>query len=385
MSPHLPQFTNISRIYPFTHTPIECYFNTSPRDFVIKEIPLYEPSGSGEHLLLYVRKKGLSTFELLNILSSSLGCRVRDIGYAGLKDKAATSYQYLSIHRSLQNRLESALPHLHSQHIKILTITPHNHKLKIGHLKGNSFFMRLKKVSSNNATKLHSTLELLAHSGFPNYFGNQRFGKEGDNFQSGKAISEHKLTLKNKKISNFLISSYQSHLFNAWLSSRIQLAQILRSFKPNEVLRALQSPNFPTLHTFAKSCTPQLIKTLQSQKQPFVILQGDIMCHYPFGKNFVCDDTLIESTRFLQKDIAPTGALCGTKFTHSKCLAYDIEEQFLDSQIKANGTRRYAWVWAENIEGRYIPQEAHFELHFHLPKGSYATIFLESLLSTHNC
>lgn len=109
------------------------------------------------------------------------------------------------------------------------------------------------------------------------------------------------------------------------------------------------------------------------------------MCHYPFGKNFVCDDTLIESTRFLQKDIAPTGALCGTKFTHSKCLAYDIEEQFLDSQIKANGTRRYAWVWAENIEGRYIPQEAHFELHFHLPKGSYATIFLESLLSTHNC
>ncbi len=353
MSPHLPQLTNISRIYPFTHTPIECHFNTSPRDFVIKEIPLYEPSGSGEHLLLYVRKKGLSTFELLNILSSSLGCRVRDIGYAGLKDKAATSYQYLSIHRSLQNRLESALPHLHSQHIKILTITPHNHKLKIGHLKGNSFFMRLKKVSSNNATKLHSTLELLAYSGFPNYFGNQRFGKEGD--------------------------------FNAWLSSRIQLTQILRSFKPNEVLRALQSPNFPTLHTFAKSCTPQLIKTLQSQKQPFVILQGDIMCHYPFGKNFVCNDTLIESTRFLQKDIAPTGALCGTKFTHSKCLAYDIEEQFLDSQIKANGTRRYAWVWAENIEGRYIPQEAHFELHFSLPKGSYATIFLESLLSTHNC
>ncbi|MCX2717525.1 tRNA pseudouridine(13) synthase TruD [Helicobacter sp. MIT 21-1697] len=384
MSLHSHTFENTFRIYPFTHTPIECHFNASPRDFVIKEMPLYEPSGSGEHLLLYVRKKGLSTFELLKILSNTLGCRVRDIGYAGLKDKAATSYQYLSIPRSLHNRIESALSYLSTQHIKILTLTPHNHKLKIGHLKGNSFFIRLKKVSPNNATKLHSILGLLAQSGFPNYFGNQRFGKEGDNFQSGKAISEHKLTLKNKKISNFLISSYQSHLFNAWLSSRIQLTQILRSFKPNEVLQALQSPNFPALHTFAHSCTSKLIQSLQSQKQPFVILQGDIMCHYPFGKNFVCEDTAIESTRFLQKHIAPTGALCGTKFTHSEHLAFDIEKQFLDLHIQANGTRRYAWVWAEDIEGQYIPQEAHFELHFYLPKGSYATIFLESLLGNHS-
>ena len=371
-----------ARFYPFTHSPLQCHFNASSRDFVVKEIPLYEPSGNGEHLLIYVRKKGLSTFEMLELFSQILGIKVRDIGYAGLKDKAATTYQYISIPRSLESRLNLISPILQEHNIKILNLHAHNNKLKIGHLKGNEFFMRLKKLLPHNATKLESTLELIAQSGFPNYFGDQRFGKEGDNFQSGKAIIQNSLKIKNKKMSNFLISSYQSHLFNAWLKTRLQFSQILHSFSPNEVLNALAQDDFKALHS--PHYTPNLIKTLQKQKQHFVLLSGDVMCHYPYGKNFICEDEMLESQRFILKNTAPTGALFGLKLTHAQHLAKDIESHFLDSAIKANGTRRYAWVWAEQIKGKYIAEKAQYELQFYLPKGSYATIFLESLLGQQN-
>ena len=371
----------MSRLYPFSHSPIECHFNSSPRDFVVKEIPLYEPSGSGEHCLVYVRKKGLSTFELLNLLSQVLGCKVRDIGYAGLKDKSAMTYQYISIHRSLRPKLESAAVFLEQKQVKILNIAYHHNKLKVGHLKGNHFFMRLKKCLSLSATKIESVLASLSQSGFPNYFGDQRFGKDGNNFQSGRALAHKKEHIKNKKMSNFLISSYQSHLFNEWLNARINLSQILHHFSVSEAQKALQDSKIPTFRALAQECSAQVLGDLQNQKQHFILLNGDIMCHYPFGKAFICEEPSSESTRFIQRDIAPTGALCGTKLTYAQGLSALCENLYIDTQIKASGSRRYAWVWAEDIQSEYIAQKAHFELCFSLPKGSYATIFLESLLN----
>ncbi|TLD81705.1 tRNA pseudouridine(13) synthase TruD [Helicobacter sp. MIT 05-5293] len=366
-----------NRIYPFTHTPISCYFNPSMRDFVVKEIPLYEFSGKGEHLIVFVRKKGLSTFELLKILSRTLGCKERDIGYAGLKDKAATTYQYISIHQSLESKLQSALDNLESLQIKILNCTRHDNKLKIGHLKGNAFFVRLKKVLPVQQAQLQSTLQILSTHGFPNFFGAQRFGKDGNNHHIGKDIHLHKEHLRNKKLSSFLISSYQSYLFNQWLNTRITLTKILNAFSPKEVLQSLKHSDLSPLD--ALPLTLEMIKSLQSQPSIFKILQGDLMCHYPFGKTFEAKELETESLRFKDRLIAPTGAICGQKLTPSSSLAYTLEEPFLDS-IKANGSRRYAWVWAENIESQYIKQNAHFELSFTLPKGSYATIFLEALL-----
>lgn len=374
------RLSNPKRLYPFTHSSIQCYFKPSARDFAIKEVPLYDASGSGEHLLIYVRKKGLSTFELLHILSSALGCKVRDIGYAGLKDKAAISHQYLSVHRSKLGALESALAFLESQQIKILSITPHNNKLKMGHLKGNHFFVRLKKVSPTSALKLQTTLEVLIKSGFPNYFGFQRFGKDGDNHKQGEAIAKRKMLFRNKKIGQFLISSYQSVLFNAWLASRVQLSQILKGFTPKEALEALKHPSLPYLNPIAHLFSLEILKILQKQPQIFTLLPGEVLCHFPFGKTFICEDVSIESTRFYSKDIAPMGALCGAKLLSAQNLALAFENQFLDSEVNANGVRRYAWVWAEDVQSKYIEQKAHFELQFFLPKGVYATTFLEALL-----
>ena len=85
------------RLYPLSHAPIHFHFRQTPADFVVTEIPLYDFSGEGEHLILKVRKKALTTWQMLETLSSHLGIRVRDIGYAGLKDRDAMTVQYISL------------------------------------------------------------------------------------------------------------------------------------------------------------------------------------------------------------------------------------------------------------------------------------------------
>ena len=125
-----------------THAPINAHFSKNASDFVVREIPLYEFSGNGEHLVMQIQKKGLSTSEALSILASATGAKVRDFGYAGLKDKEGMTTQYISIPAKFQ----SAISSFSNENIKILNATRHNNKLRIGHLKANHFFIRLKKV-----------------------------------------------------------------------------------------------------------------------------------------------------------------------------------------------------------------------------------------------
>ena len=82
--------------------------------------------------------------------------------------------------------------------------------------------------------------------------------------------------------------------------------------------------------------------------------------------------------RFIQKDIAPTGLLCGKRAKHSTLYAREIEKSF-DEEINADGQRRYAWVFPDEISGNYKSQEAWYEFNFFLPKGSYATVLLEEI------
>lgn len=407
-----------------SHFGIDFYFNKSPRTFVVEEIPLYSFSGSGEHLILKIRKKGLSTLEMLNIISKNLNIKKSEIGYAGLKDKEALSIQYISINKKLAKDIEK----LDLPNIKILDSTYHNNKIKLGHLKGNKFYICIKKLNAINAKKISEVCKILAKDGMPNYFGFQRFGKFGDNYKEGRAILEGKLKLRDKKISKFLISAYQSYLFNSWLSKRIELSRIIESFSIPEASRLLKLES-------------SYIKELKSQRHFFKILRGDVMGHYPNGKLFYAQDsveskidssmqdsinldsralessldfasldsinsinldltpqdsTLLDSTsldsknatldiapldlRFYNHSIAPTGLLCGGKALRARDLALEIEREFIDENLKGEiGDRRFAWVFIENLEFRYKSEVANGEFNFYLPKGSYASTFLEIL------
>ncbi len=89
-----------------------------PEDFLVEEIPLYEPSGEGEHLYLMIEKRGLSTFDLLNIVARHFDVQKKSIGYAGLKDKHAITRQMISVH--LPGKDESAFRSLDGNRITVL-------------------------------------------------------------------------------------------------------------------------------------------------------------------------------------------------------------------------------------------------------------------------
>lgn len=368
------------KLFHLTHSPIECYFHPSVRDFVVREIPLYEASGAGEHLMIFVRKKELSTFEMVEILSNVLGIKSAQIGYAGLKDKHATTYQYLSIPRAFESRLSACSTILNERGIKVLECRVHTNKLRVGHLKGNNFFMRLKKLTPIEAQKAINALEILKVSGFANYFGNQRFGKDGQNYQEGEKILENLRITRDKKIARFLLSAYQSHLFNLWLLERMRLNKMIESCSPRELVSS--AGGYGVLDSVL--CDERVVRELKAQEQFFKLLRGDVAVHYPYGKAFVLDDVRAESTRFIQRQISPSGALCGKKLLSAQDVALEIERVFVDSRLREVGSRRYAWVWAQDVAYTYKPEVAQMELSFSLPKGSYATIFLETLKNAHH-
>ncbi len=347
-------------IYPL-NVKNEFVFNSSPRDFTVEEIPLYEFTGEGEHLVLQVRKKELTTWEMLDVISNHVGIRRRDMGYAGLKDKHAMTIQYISLPAKFEEKLK-AFSH---DKIKILSMVLHNNKIRVGHLKGNRFKIRLKKVLGVQKDKLDSVLKWIDENGVPNYFGNQRFGTDGNNWEDGKKLIEGSLKIRDRKTKEFLMGAYQSYLFNQWLSKRMELSHLLEKFTEAETEQVLNLPKGS-------------LKGTKSQPNFFKLVEGDVMMHYPYGRLFTVENLEEEAKRFAEKDIAPAGLLPGKKTKRAEGTAGLIESPFAE-EINLNGARRYAWIQVTDIKKTYIEEKAHYELSFVLPKGSYATNVLDVL------
>ena len=344
------------------HSKIDVVFKQNKDDFVVTEIPLYEFLGEGEHLVLKIRKKDLATWDAIEILAKFLNCSSRDFGYAGLKDKNAMTVQSISVHRKYEEKLKS----FQHENLKILETTYHNNKIKVGHLKGNKFFIRLKRVGAIEKRKIEEALGLIVTNGIPNYFGFQRFGIDGDNYKKGKDIIDGKLKEKRRNLKQMYINAYQSYLFNSWLSKRIEISKLIEAFEPKEICEKLNLPL-------------DEVKRAKKQPHPFKILTGDLLSHYPFGKIFIIDDLETESQKFFEKDRVPTGLLCGKRVKKSEGLAYEIEKDF-EVQMSEDGARRFAFVFPENLQSNYKEDKNHMELSFYLPKGSYATELIAEIL-----
>ena len=339
----------------YSHAPINLHFNKNSENFFVEEIPLYPFAHTGEWLMLKIRKKDATTNDVIKELSR-LGINKKDIGYAGLKDKDALTVQWISVPRKFREEINKFS---HSK-IKIVEQDLHRNKLKIGHLKGNKFFVRFKKVLPVDAKKIERVLIDIKKYGIPNFFGYQRFGKYGDNFEQAKEFIYGDKYIKDKRLQKLLISAYQSKLFNDWLMERIKLSNI---FELNE--NELKQLGY----------NKETIKFIKKQKHPFKLLLGDVMCHYPFGKNFYLEN--IEDTeRFYNKEIVPTGLMPGKKVLRAKENAWEIEKKY-DEIIHAHGERRSAWIFPEILEKNYIKDKAWYEFSFILPKGSYATVMIE--------
>ncbi len=163
--------------------PIGGEVRSEPADFEVEEVPLYEPTGEGEHLYLWIEKRGIPTDEAVRRIASRLGVKRSGIGHAGLKDARAVTRQRLSVFRA---RPEDAAK-VEDEQLRVLDARLHRNKLKVGHLQGNRFRIVIRGAGADEATA-RSGLERLATTGVANYVGLQRFGSDRTTHRLGQAL-----------------------------------------------------------------------------------------------------------------------------------------------------------------------------------------------------
>ncbi len=354
---------NHIKTYAYTHTPLSFDFKQTVERFFVEEIPLYTFSGTGNFLILKIKKTDMSTWKLITVLAKATGLTEREIGYAGLKDKSATTIQYISIPKQAKSQLDKNLT---TERIEILERTYNKAPLKIGHLKGNSFSIVLHNMNEKDAKFFNTTAKKMQKEGIPNYYGYQRFGEDSLSYLQGKEIAHSGKRLKGSK-EKLLVSAYQSYLYNKWLGQRVKLSAIIASNNPQSAAKKLQYPL-------------ELVKVLAQQKQFFKLFIGDVLMPYPYGKPSYVKEMQVSAQHFAQQKVSPTGLLCGDKALRAQSDARYLEEAYDDDELYTlKGNRRFAWIWPKNVETKYNPDTKRLTVEFYLPKGAYATTFLEEI------
>lgn len=328
-----------------THIPgIGGKMKEEPEDFVVEEVAAYELSGEGEHCFMRTRRKGQATRDLVRGVADVLGCTPGEVGYAGLKDRHAVCTQWLSVPAAGASA-STVADKLRAEGLTVDGESLHGNKLRIGHLLGNRFDVLLKGVAGDAAVHARAVFDELAPQGFANFYGEQRFGRDGENAQLGLDVLVRKRRMQ-KWRRQFLLSSLQSALFNAWLHERIAGG----SFD--------------------------------------VLLPGDIAKKRDTGGLFDATDAEEDVQRFADGLITYTGPMFGSKMREASGAAGDLESRILDESgltrdgLRAgrlSGTRRPARVVPEDVEIQSEAGGRDLRLRFFLPKGAYATVILNEL------
>lgn len=319
-------------------------FKATPEDFEVEELPAYLPSGEGEHLFLWVEKVGRDTQEVVRALAAALALPEQEIGHAGLKDRHAKTFQYLSV----PARCAPKLTDFSLEGVTLHRPTRHGNKLRPGHLVGNRFTLRLHDVQDVGA--LRASLEVLEARGLPNAFGAQRFGRGGDNALQGlRLLTGERLAKRPSRFERKLfLSALQSELFNRALIARMEADALDRAL-PGDVLRKEES-----------------------------------------GGLFVCEDATVDQPRVEAWEVSATGPIFGPKMRAPTGAVAEQESALLASvglsaevfqrgRGETEGTRRpyrvrLGDVRCEDLGGGGV------RLAFSLPSGSYATEVLRELL-----
>ncbi|MHA6312440.1 tRNA pseudouridine(13) synthase TruD [Pantoea sp. S-LA4] len=190
----------------------------NPEDFVVVEDLGYGADGEGEHLLVRIRKVGANTRFVAEALAKYLGIHQRDMSYAGMKDRHAVTEQTLCF------RLPgNAMPDLRGfalEGVEILEVARHKRKLRIGALAGNAFRLVIRQISDRDAVE--TRLTQIRDAGVPNYFGEQRFGRNGNNLIMAEKWARNEIVMRDRNKRSLLLSAARSALFNQVTSARLQ-------------------------------------------------------------------------------------------------------------------------------------------------------------------
>ncbi len=392
-----------------------------PDDFLVEEQPLYEPSGSGEHLYLCVQKRGLATVEAARRFAQAFGVKPGHISYAGLKDKFAVTRQLLSVHlpKADPAREADAIAHASSDQLQVLWAARHGNKLRRGHHAGNRFVIRIRQVEPTAVVAAKRTLDELTRRGIPNYLGSQRFGYLGNNHLLGRLL----LKGDHAGLLNLMLGSADLITHDATRPARQaydqgDFAEALRRW-PNSLRHEQQA-----LRVLARGGNPQravsamdevqrefLLSALQSAVFNQVLhqrlrdgtfdrlLPGDLAWKHDSRAVFAVDDATAQlenqpDGRVAKLDVSPSGPMWGAKMTRAAGVVDELELAALQTLeltpddfahqhgLAAAGVRRPLRVFLRHPELSAGVDEhgAYIRVAFELERGAFATVVLRELM-----
>lgn len=222
---------SIDWAYAYGKPSVEGLFRCQPEDFCVDENLGFDLTGSGEHVYLHVEKRGDNTAWLARQIARLADVQPMDVGYAGLKDRHGITRQWFSVY--FPKGEEPQWNELNSDTVSLLAVTRHNKKLRRGSHANNKFRIRLHQLSGD-ISSLQQRLALIAKQGVPNYFGEQRFGHDGNNLHEAQRLLVEGGKIKNRQKRGLILSAARSYLFNSVLSARVQNAtwQVLLDGEP---------------------------------------------------------------------------------------------------------------------------------------------------------
>nr|WP_320049674.1 tRNA pseudouridine(13) synthase TruD [uncultured Desulfuromonas sp.] len=376
----------------------------SAEDFIVEEIPAYDPCGEGDHLYLRVEKQGMSTFAMIQRVASALKVKEKEIGYAGLKDSKAITRQTISLPLVNENRLST----LDLEGITILDAKRHTNKLRLGHLRGNRFFIRIHDVVADADQRALDILHILEHTGVPNFFGPQRYGVFGTNHLVGQAILQGEF----KTATDLIIGDPATISNERWQTAAA-------AYHAGDIDQALQA--FPgrfrderrLLHSLLKGLSHQqavlglprkLLRLFLSAYQSHffdrqvamrletldVLWPGDIAYIHAKGACFRVEDPHTEQPRVDRLEISPTGLLPGHKAMEAHGQTGILEQSLLEKEqitsdrftalpgLKLSGERRPLRVPLHQASCQQ-EDDTCLTVSFALPTGSFATSVLREI------
>ena len=313
-------------------------------DFVVKEQLGYDMSGDGEFVAVKVRKTDCNTLFVGEQLAKFAGISARNMSYAGLKDRKAVTEQWFSLQMPGQPTPDFSQFSLEG--VEILDVTRHQRKIRIGSLQGNHFEILLRNVEETDELKVR--LDFLAKNGFPNYFTEQRFGRDSNNLTQALRWANGEIKVKDRHKRSFYLSAARSEIFNLIVSKRMEL-------------------------------------DLAQQ-----ILLGDVLQLNGSHSWFLVDeseDLAQLQQRLAQQDVLLTAPLIGEEEKSAVDFENEIFAQYqalfaLMRQERMKAARRPILMQPQQFQWQFEPNG--LRLQFDLPAGSYATALIRELVNVEN-
>ena len=315
---------------------------SEPEDFIVQENLSFEPSGNGEHVFLQLQKTGENTEFVARQLARLANVRQRDIGFAGLKDRHAVTTQWFSVW--LPGKAEPDWTALETGNINVLQVQRHARKLKRGVLSGNQFTLTIRDWRGDRA-KCIEQLSLIKDNGIANYYGEQRFGHQGQNVNKALAMFNGAKVAREQR--SLYLSAARSYLFNHILSYRVATGTWNQALPGDTFM-------FDCSHSTFKSQLPdsEILRRLAAKT---IHVSGAL-----WGKGDF--DVSNEALTIEQSVIA----------THS-----ELAQGLVASGVEKD--RRALRVNVNDLEWQFSG-ETTLTLRFTLPAGSFATALLREII-----